>query len=215
MKKLFTLLLVLLPLLLTNCTGGPIIVEGYDQISVFKGNHQFNPGNRGIGKKERMYSWYFTDDTKYILDSTAQVLFSGDQKDWNKLIGMSYSLISNHINSAMVGWRYNPDQELFELNAYYHINEARFFTAPLAYVEANELFQTRIEKFEPGELEGWDEHPVVRVRIKTESGQHVEYVAEFQRQNLPDLTRKIATWFGGNNAAPYYLKMYRKEIEVW
>lgn len=56
----------------------------------------------------------FTEDSKYQLDSK-------DQKDTNKGYGISNSLISNFTSTTiMLGWRYNPSTDLFELYPYCH-----------------------------------------------------------------------------------------------
>lgn len=66
------------------------------------------------GGTEFMGSVIFTEKSKYELDKE-------DIKDTNKGFGISNSLLSNFSSSTiMLGWRYNPETDLFELYAYLH-----------------------------------------------------------------------------------------------
>jgi hypothetical protein len=56
---------------------------------------------------------------------------SRDQKDWNKLCGVFFTLFNTRGEAAMIGWRYNPDTDLIELAPYYHIERGRDMFPPL------------------------------------------------------------------------------------
>ena len=195
--------------------------DGMIIVSTEEGDPYFNPSNRGLGTAEPIYRWRFQESTKYNLNEGLDVVaFSGDQKDWCKLVGLSWNLFSNHINTSMVGWRYNPDTDLFQLNAYSHVNEARVFTAPLMKIPINETFQTQVRRV----VVDWTDESVVEIRIKSFSnpdtgyiGEEVSYLQEFQRQNLGANPRKLGTYFGGNIPTPHYLHLLRSKnrIATW
>lgn len=191
-----------------NPNRPPTTIDGFEAITIQEGEHQSKPWALDIGSNEPSYMWRFNQSAAYCINEDCS--WSGDQKDWNKLIGLSFNLFSNHINSAMVGWRWNTDIEQMELNAYFHINEGVQYTEPLLTVSIDQNFQAWVEELPDGR---------VMVYIKSEANaekgfteQEGKYIAEFQRQDLADRTRKIYTWFGGNKPAPNTIIIYRKFI---
>lgn len=91
----------------------------YESACIPKGRH-----NRlRLPKRAKEIDMYFrfTEDSKYNHGNENQL-------DFNKLIGRKKCLVRPHRNSDMVGWRYNPDKDQFELLAYRHINNEVFFS---------------------------------------------------------------------------------------
>ena len=120
------------------------------------------------------------------LDHNATYDLQGrDQMDWNKLTGISYCLFTSHKNSAMIGWRYCIDSNLFELNAYYHIDGVRTYTETLVQVQPGEEFSGSI-RLEDGTV------------ITTIND--VTHAESFPK--LRGIRRRISSWFGGNRPAP-------------
>ena len=59
----------------------------------------------------------FTTNSIYNLNNA-------DQYDWNKLTGISFS-IPGDVNSSMVAWRYNVQDQVFEIAPFFNVNKAR------------------------------------------------------------------------------------------
>lgn len=197
--------------ILSSCNPNtPTTIDGFEAVEIKEGKHFSSNGNRGVAPKEPIYMWRFQQSSAYIHHPDRTPLFQGDQKDWNKLIGLSYNLFSNHINSVMVGWRWNPDTELMQLNTYAHVNEARQIGSVMIEVELEQNFQTSIKKISP---------QLVMVSLVSEAdpkrgfeANESTFIVEFQGQNIPITTRKIATYFGGNLPAPHDILIYRKQL---
>lgn len=52
-------------------------------------------------------------------ECSTYTLCCGDQFDWNKAPGL-YTHIHPHVNSALLGWRWNGDRQQFEFSYYVH-----------------------------------------------------------------------------------------------
>ena len=165
------------------------------------GENAFRPSvSLNIGHKPKLKGWWVTldDNCKYTLPGE-------DQKDWNKLAGLSFSLYTNHQNSAMFGWRWNPVTQVFEINVYCHI---------AGKVEMSEtIFKTPANK----EFAAWLEMDYKRntVTFHIYAGtpadyEKVETTVAFK--SLPIITREIGAWFGGNNPAPHQMILWKDRI---
>ena len=196
----------------------PKTLDGYEAVEIKAGKHISSNGERGIGTNQPVFSWRFQPSAEYLLYPDSVLTWQQDQRDWNKLIGLSYNLVSNHVNTAMVGWRWNSLNDVFELNAYFHIDENRIYTAPIAHVETEQNFKTWVHRIEDSE-KGFSQVEIIIVTeadpIKGFDSVSASYTAEFKTKNLPEITRKIATWFGGNQTAPNDILIYRKKLEIW
>ena len=216
-----------------NPNRPPTTIDGFEAIIIQEGNHHSNP--RKFGKVDKEYfvqNWRF-EDADYIHHPDKTPLFQGDQKDWNKLHGDSWTpyLIEfdfkdfdfthpNHVNTCMIGWRWNPDQEYIELNSYNHVDEARQFSAPLMIVELHQNFKTWIRPIEltpngDSQIRLWIEK-MANPDKGFEYG-FKEYIIEFQGQQLPGRSREINPWFGGNLAVPIgdQILIYNKTTFTW
>ncbi len=128
---------------------------------------------------------------------------NADQMDWNKLLGVSFHLFTNHENSFMLGWRWNVDTQLFEINAYQHVDGSTKYTDTLFTVPHDSWLQ--------GVANIDYRRDQVRLSVKVAHGVAVEHVFQFSR--LRKLTREINAWFGGNLPAPYYI-VIEKETKI-
>lgn len=133
----------------------------------------------------------FTEQSKYILDPT-------DQKDLNKGYGISGNLTNNHDISIMLGWRYNPQTDLFELTPYAHNGSLSKRIWPsdnkhnpkiLKTVPVGEPVTYYISKLGPTTINFYF------------LGSELEdiFTVDFYKP-IPKLLRQIDYWFGGNDS---------------
>ncbi len=86
--------------------------------------------------KSSTYAVQFLESCKYIFRNEDGSI-NQNQYDWNKGPGFSLHFWTNHKNSSMLGWRYNPFSDSFELSHYAHKNNTRVFTGSYPeYIEA-------------------------------------------------------------------------------
>lgn len=121
-----------------------------------------------------------------------------DQWDFNKLTGISFNTFNPLANTAMIGWRYNPNTHYIELLPYWHIQKKRFFEeAKVINVLANEIFIVEIvTKRLKNEVE---------IIIKTPQGTLKESQIF---QNIPTQATLIQPYFGGTSPAPSAMQLY-------
>lgn len=90
-------------------------LDHFEEIVILKGSHSATPYWVSYEKRDRLAIQYlFTDSCAYAQPYP-------NHKDWEKLIGLSLHLLTNHRNSIMVSYRYNPDSKRIELGVYTHI----------------------------------------------------------------------------------------------
>lgn len=119
--------------------------------------HTFKTGKRTLTPCEPLQIWQpgKFNGVEYTVrfDETIRYRLPGEQQwDWLKGGGVSLDLFTNHRNSAMWGFRYNPDTDKVELNAYAHIKGKNYYTKPLAEVAPGETFRVKIY---PDENNDW------------------------------------------------------------
>ena len=66
--------------------------------------------------KKRYWHVKFTEQSKYTLKEGDKI--DEDQKDWNKLLGISYNFTDTRTNTSMVGWRYNIEKDVIDCILY-------------------------------------------------------------------------------------------------
>ena len=169
------------------------------------GEHAFRPSvSLNIGHKTKLKGWWVN-----IPEEAAYTLEGDDQKDWNKLAGLSFSILTNHKDSAMFGWRWKPGLGMFEINAYCHVNMQVVMTETLYMAKPNKEFACWLEMdykrntvrfhiWEPGHI------------MAPEDGHKIEYEQRFG--NVPAFSREIGAWFGGNNTAPHQMILWKDKI---
>lgn len=156
--------------------------------SIKKGRHDFRPID-SIGliwpfRKRRKYKVTFAANCNYHLED-------GDQFDWNKGGGFSFSMLSNRKNAVMWAWRYLPHIFRMQLCAYWHVDGKAHY----AETEGDSPFA--LEPGQPVTIELYKENGVWIVSFKSEGG----YLRkETTAKGCP--IRPIGLWFGGNKPAP-------------
>lgn len=132
-----------------------------------------------------------------------------DQRDWNKLPGISFDYFDNHVNSAMLGWRWNTGKQLFEVAPYYHVSGNTFKAKTIGTVE-------------PVAEVGVNEEIIYAFYIEENSVQPVLFLPgndviyekmEFSRIGTP--WRRIWAWFGGNRTAPHDMHLDAETVQQW
>ena len=171
-----------------------------------KGSHFSKPRglfSRLIRKPDTLrWECSFDSSCQYKM-TTPNGSLDDDQWDYNKLTGVSFSVFSPHINTAMVGWRFNPKTFNFELVPYWHISHKRFFKEnPFVSVLANESFTVEMQM------------DYVKKRVKTiiKSGKN-ELVETQQFAKLPKQAVLIHPYFGGNKTAPKAMFLLCKRMK--
>lgn len=176
--------------LMTRIAG----IFGWDprgrQMTIYKGTHFVIPNNFGFFMRNVTGSATFTPNTTYDLGDS-------DQWDWNKLTGIAFTPLEPDRNSAMVGWRYNLETQLFEIAPFYNNNKVRVLPTndEIISVPADETFTYTVDY----------------------TGVRVSYGGDTVFKPYPDglvpnvwTAARVSGWFGGNRAAPrtvsYYIK---------
>lgn len=178
--------------------------------AVEAGTHSFTPSVAlNIRYRAGVLAWRFT------FDATCRYrLPGGEQADYNKLLGVSFCLTSNHRDSAMIAWRYNPDNDLIEIAPYFHVSGRRIIGAgnsgqPFSEVapgqdgEANMVIDWRNNSVLAGVIVG---------------GTYASYRQQFDRLSRNFFgfrtywTREIGAWFGGNLPAPHNMNLEKETI---
>ena len=170
----------------------------FQEIRIPAGHHAAQP--RWFDYKKRDWlgmQFVFTDYAHYELPGV-------DQQDWNKLCGLSFCLFSNHQNSVMVSWRWNPDDELFELGFYYHVRGKRVIRKDY---DGGEVF-ARVRPRGTCYINFKVSHDTGIVDTNIIVGE--EQVTDIVELKTNRRSRIINTWFGGNNAAPVDIYLLRK-----
>ena len=198
-------------LLLTLIVFLPIKIWANDTIKLEekyrfdKGSHFSKPRNlfsRGIELPDTL-RWSCRFDKSccyYINDENGKM--QEDQWDYNKLTGITFSPLNPLNNTAMVGWRHNPQTSLFELVPYWHVSKKRFFKDnPFLTVKPDENF---IVEIITNKLK-----KEVTILIKTKKNTLKE-TKSFEK--IPDNASLIHPYFGGTSRAPSAMELYLKRL---
>lgn len=134
----------------------------------------------------------FTEDSKYNHGNE-------DQYDWNKLWGM-YSLQPcwpmSHADCGMIGWRWNPEYNRFEVTPYTHSScGERLWVDPIPVKSTMYASITAADK--------WYYH----IRVDG-----VSYYYEHPRTKRARLFKQMNGYFGGNLPAPKDVTYYIQEL---
>ena len=164
------------------------------EYSVKKGRHFSSPRVYKLRRDPQVIRWEirFLDNCNYIIrEADGEV--SVDQKDWNKLCGVFFKVLSFNTRkeSVMMGWRYNIERDEIELAPYYHINAGRDMFRPMMTVKREEIFRLELSI---------DREKMVYRWVMEKDG--------FSRQHEMPFTHTSFTcgfinfYFGGNQPAP-------------
>lgn len=140
----------------------------------------------------------------FLLGFSCMYAFEGlaqtDQADNNKLFGISY-YPNDHIESARIGWRYDPSKRMFVVSAYCYVQKQRIMT-DLCQLAANRKYigRIRIEK----------DYYAFSVYEKENMRQLANYsVPKWHKRKFG---YKLGLYFGGNQVAPHKMTVEIKNI---
>ena len=204
MKKVLILILLLGCILLTGCTP-EYDKEPGDATTFFvkEGQHHFKPYD-WTWKNYTMIAirWFFDESMEYDLGNN-------DQKDRNKLWGMSFSKFTNHNNSLMCDWNWSPEGQFWTVAPYYHKNNDTFHWPNEPDIDTIRL--TRGEVFETHfNVESFGESGVATLTIVADH-KTISFSKDFDI--IIDKVRFIHPYFGGNQEAPQDMWMRAELID--
>lgn len=130
-------------------------------------------------------------------------------QDWQKLCGVSFRLLNNHIDSAMIGCRWNAAKGKVELTSYYHIDE-EIVKGPSGQDETM-LDVTHDEVFNVQLLIDW-ENKIYTWKLWVNGEDSVQDLQEFTHDSRK--YREIGFYFGDPPKAPTTLKLFKKRLTV-
>ncbi|TDO12062.1 hypothetical protein EV580_3786 [Mycobacterium sp. BK086] len=163
-------------------------------IVTFKGQHVALPPQIVFFVKQVAGKATFTENSVYDLHNV-------DQYDWNKLTGISFTLLHPDDDALMVAWRYNVDTNMFEVGPYYNMDFARIMPADdeIISVPVDETFTFNVD------YQG----------ITVQYGDTVVYkpIPEGLHPNQFSAFR-IFSWFGGTSVAPRTISYYM-QLKPW
>ncbi|MBS2021169.1 MAG: hypothetical protein JST92_02080 [Deltaproteobacteria bacterium] len=114
---------------------------------------------------------------------------SGNQSDWNKLLGITTNWI--HKNSIRLGWAYNPSTKLIDLGFYGYIHKTRYMP---------KITSVPLETWVDCELHLWREGMSVTVNGQTTTINQDLHLSTW----FPTMTWVLMTaYFGGDETAPH------------
>ena len=151
-------------------------------ITIYKGTHFVIPNQWALWVREDSGAASFTADSTYDLRDE-------DQKDWNKLAGITFTPWRPDRNSMMVVWRYNLIDEVFEVGPFFNVDFRYVFPSPdqIITVRAGETFQFHTDY--DGVTVTFGDRTVYKARPE-------ELVPNFWT------SARVTGWFGGNEVAP-------------
>ena len=166
-----------------------------------KGDHFSSPRNlfSRLKKRPDTITWQCRFDTSccyLMLDKNGKYL--EDQWDLNKLVGISFHYFNPHINTAMVGWRHNPEKHVIELVPYWHLDGKRYFRETnFIDISPNETFEVMIVSDKKQEK--------VTTIIKTQKGIFSE------TKTIEKIGKRVVLinpYFGGTSPAPSAMTVF-------
>jgi len=176
-----------------------------NKITIKKGKHSSGlddfPFKFFFNAKEKIYMWevQFTEKSKYDLKDL-------NQKDWNKLLGVSFSIFPK-CNSLMVGWRYNIGTDKFELSPYTHDS----LTGYTKYIGKG--FETKNLLSVPTETKITIKYNALK---NTLDFIHNDNTVRYYIINVKPrwFGREVSTYFGGNKTAPNNIELLKSKVNV-
>jgi hypothetical protein len=172
-----------------------------------KGDHFSTPRNlfSRLKKRPDTIVWQCRFDTSccyLMLDKNGKYL--EDQWDLNKLVGISFHYFNPHINTAMVGWRHNPEKHLIELVPYWHLDGKRYFReTDFVEILPNETFDVTI-------ISDKKQKQVTTI-IKTQKGIFSE------TKTIRKIGKRVVLinpYFGGTSPAPCIMTVFCERLDL-
>ena len=174
--------------------------------TVKKGSFDFTPNKLvpSIGFDRVGYVCVFHENCDYNYNDVDQ------QKDWLKLGGVAFSLFpwQKHENSAIVGFRHNPDSGLMELLDYWHIDgvtDRGIGREPIAFVHRKEKFVWWVRANQSKKQ--------VSINIRTKDGT-VSKLRDFSKLSTI-VTWPIGGYAGGDIKAVQEMSFSEEKVMRW
>jgi hypothetical protein len=117
----------------------------------------------------------------------------------NKVFGIGF--LHHKLNSARLGWVFNPDSRRLELWAYCYVNTRRRFKK-LTEVEWNALYDCSLDV-------DYEQKQVV-FRLQKPDGSQIEHAVSYDW--LPPIQYRLRPFFGGTKPASHDITFRLKEI---
>ena len=179
-----------------------------------KGCHVFMRGGSYVEPPTFIYKPYRVEWNVKFSHLSKYDLSGVDQRDWNKGGGLSFNFLTNHIDGAMWAWRYNLEDNLFDVGVYCHVDGKRVVSKGLEpWADPNDaevLLKVRTDTmFTVAMVIDWIEK---EYHFTFSVGDHYKAGADVPFDHDRRFARTIGTWFGGNQKAPHKvsIEMNRK-----
>jgi hypothetical protein len=171
----------------THPPGSPIVI--------FKNTHVGLPPQIVFFVKQVAGTATFTQNSVYDLGTV-------DQYDWNKLTGISFTLLHPDDNAIMIAWRYNVDTQMFEIGPYYNVGFGMVMPTDdeIISVPVGQTFSFNAD-YSGITLQYGD----TTVYKPIPEGLHPNQLSAF----------RILSWFGGTSVAPKNVSYYMKLKPWW
>lgn len=182
------------------------------EYKVKKGKHDFKPNKLKLRTKNNVHLRFvvkFTNKSIYDLQDSIE------QQDWNKGAGLSEHLFSNKKNAALWVWRWNVEDEMFDLSTYFHKDKARIVPKFEKYEGLNEVIW-RVKRNQVFIVDVYKNKADNYYRVSFFNS-NLELQAYYQLyfDDLTNMSKELSSWFGGSEKAPKSLRFYMsKSIKI-
>lgn len=163
--------------------------------------YKIKAGDKDWCPKEFPKLWYVRRGGKFVFefsfDESCAYDWKGDQdqKDWNKIGGLTRKLLKRHDNSIMAAWRYNQAKDKVEITIYSHVDGKRKVGDKHGEVMLN------VDYGEIGRVIFEVTGHVILASVKNENNTITRKVSH----RFPRRWRwawRLGSWFGGEDNSP-------------
>ncbi len=172
-----------------------LVSQGWQVAKIEKGRHFTAevPYRLLFGKKVLRYQMRF--DTTFRCNVPQR-----DRYAINKVFGIGF--LHHKLNSARLGWVFNPDTERLELWAYCYVNTRRRFKK-LTEVEWNKLYDCALAMDY--------EAKTVTYQLREPNGHLIQHTVDYHW--LPPIQYRLRPFFGGTKPASHDIVFRLKEVK--
>ncbi|WP_142391429.1 hypothetical protein [Mycobacterium sp. ENV421] len=165
-----------------------------NRIVIVKNTHLALPLQMVFFAKRVTGNATFTENSVYDLQTV-------DQYDWNKLTGISFTLLRPDTDAIMVAWRYNVSTQMFEVGPYYNVDTARIMPtdSEIISVPVGQTFTFHAD-YQGITVQYGD----TAVYKPIPEGLHPNQLSAF----------RINSWFGGTSRAPKTIS-FTLDLKPW
>ncbi len=162
------------------------------EFKIKKGTHYALPFSERPWVKKINAVVTFSEESKYSLDHT-------NQGDWNKLTGISFNRLNPTKNAILIGWRYNPTEDVFEVAPYLNINGRH--VAADSTSNNWEISKSRIEESVWIYI-GYDKIQINNWTLNVSGYLKTNFLTSY----------RIQPWFGGDSSSPHDIEFNLKYL---